>query len=161
MVLFSSGDLGEDGTNTVTPPGSAKNVLTIGASTTGSMGSDPEGSVPSFSSKGSTLDGRIKPDMVAPGVMLCSARAEEASSAQGESCSSTTHSDGTTPLYMALNGSSMATAVAAGGATMVRQYLRTDVGITEPRSDLIKALLINGAEAVSYTHLTLPTKRIV
>ena len=101
-----------------------------------------EGSVPDFSSKGSTLDGRIKPDMVAPGVMLCSARAEEASSAQGESCSSTTHSDGTTPLYMALNGSSMATAVAAGGATMVRQYLRTDVGITEPRSDLIKALLL-------------------
>ena len=158
LVLFSSGDLGEDGANTVTPPGSAKNVLTIGASTTGSMGSDPEGSVPDFSSKGSTLDGRIKPDMVAPGVMICSARAEEASSAQGESCSSTTHSDGTTPLYMALNGSSMATAVAAGGATMVRQYLRTDVGITEPRSDLIKALLINGAEDIGAANIPNPSE---
>ena len=158
LVLFSSGDLGEDGANTVTPPGSAKNVLTIGATTTGSMGSDSEGSVPAFSSKGSTLDGRIKPDLVAPGVMLCSARAEEASSAQGESCSSTTHSDGTTPLYMALNGSSMATAVAAGGATMVRQYLRTDVGITEPRSDLIKALLINGAEDIGAANIPNPSE---
>lgn len=158
LVLFSSGDLGEDGTNTVTPPGSAKNVLTIGASTTGSMGSDPEGSVPSFSSKGSTLDGRIKPDLVAPGVMLCSARAEEATSAQGESCSSSTHSDGSTPLYMALNGSSMATAVAAGAATMVRQYLRSDVGITEPRSDLIKALLVNGAEDIGEANIPNPSE---
>ena len=158
LVLFSSGDLGEDGSNTVTPPGSAKNVLTIGASTTGSMGTDPEGSVPYFSSKGSTLDGRIKPDMVAPGVMLCSARAEEASSAQGESCSSSTHSDGTTPLYMALNGSSMATAVAAGGAAMVRQYLRTEVGITEPRSDLIKALLINGADDIGVANIPNPSE---
>ena len=158
LALFSSGDLGEDGANTVTPPGSAKNVLTIGASTTGSLGTDPEGSVPSFSSKGSTLDGRIKPDLVAPGVMLCSARAEEASSAQGESCSSTTHSDGSTPLYMALNGSSMATAVAAGGATMVRQYLRADAGITEPRSDLIKALLINGAEDIGTANIPNPSE---
>ena len=131
LVLFSSGDLGEDGANTVTPPGSAKTSSPLVLQQQVLWGLIPEGSVPDFSSKGSTLDGRIKPDMVAPGVMLCSARAEEASSAQGESCSSTTHSDGTTPLYMALNGSSMATAVAAGGATMVRQYLRTDAGITE------------------------------
>ena len=158
LVLFSSGDLGEGGSNTVTPPGSAKNVLTIGASTTGSMGSDPEGSVPSFSSKGTSLDGRIKPDLVAPGVMLCSARAEEASSVQGQACSTTTHSDGTTPLYMALNGSSMSTAVAAGGAAMVRQYLRTDVGITEPRSDLIKALLINGADDLGTANIPNPSE---
>lgn len=148
LVLFSAGDLGADGSNTVTPPGSAKNVLTIGASTTGAAGSAAAGDVPEFSSKGATLDGRIKPDLVAPGVMVCSARAEEAESAQGDSCSSATHDDGSTPLYMTLNGSSMATAVAAGGATMVRQHLRTDAGITEPRSDLIKALMINAAEDI-------------
>ena len=141
LVLFSAGDLGADGSNTVTPPGSAKNVLTIGASTTGAAGSDPAGSVSDFSSIGTTLDGRIKPDLVAPGVMLCSAQAEEAESAQGESCSIATHDDGSTPLYMTLNGSSMATAVAAGGVTMVRQHLRTVEGITEPRSDLILSLI--------------------
>ncbi len=145
LVLFSAGDLGADGANSVTPPGTAKNVLTVGASTTGAAGSTPAGEVPNFSSMGTTLDGRIKPDLVAPGVMLCSAQAEEALSPAGESCTSEMHDDGSTPLYMTLNGSSMATAVAAGGATMVRQHLRTDGGITEPRSDLIKAILINSA----------------
>ena len=75
LVLFSAGDLGSSG-NSVTPPGTAKNVLTVGASTTGAQGSTAEGSVPGFSSRGTTLDGRIKPDIVAPGVMICSARAE-------------------------------------------------------------------------------------
>ena len=54
------------------PPGTAKNVLTIGASTTGMGGTDPLGSVWSNNS-GGTLDGRIKPDLVAPGVEICSA----------------------------------------------------------------------------------------
>ncbi len=148
LVLFSAGDLGADGPSTITPPGTAKNVLTVGASTTGSEGSDPAGDVPDFSSMGATLDGRIKPDLVAPGVLLCSAQAEEAQSPDGESCTSATHDDGSTPLYMSLNGSSMATAVAAGGATMLRQHLRTEQGITEPRSDLIKAILINSANDI-------------
>ena len=158
LVLFSSGDLGEDGSNTVTPPGSSKNVLTVGASTTGAQGTETIGNVPSFSSVGATLDGRIKPDLVAPGVMICSARAEEANSPQGESCSASTHSDGSTPLYMALNGSSMATAVAAGGAAMIRQHLRTDSGINEPRSDLIKAIMINGADDLGSPDIPNPSE---
>ena len=146
LVLFSAGDLGSSGANSVTPPGTAKNVLTVGASTTGAYGSTAEGAVAGSSSRGTTLDGRIKPDLVAPGVSICSARAEEAQFANGGPCSSATHSDGTTPLYMTLNGSSMATPVVAGAATMVRQYLRESEGISEPRSDLIRAILINGAE---------------
>jgi len=146
LVLFSAGDLGSSGVSSVTPPGTAKNVLTVGASTTGAYGSTAEGTVPGFSSRGATLDGRIKPDLVAPGVMICSAVAEEAQFASGDSCSSATHDDGSTPLYMTLNGSSMATPVVAGAAAMVRQYLRESEGISEPRSDLIRAVLINGAE---------------
>ncbi len=147
LALFSAGDLGPN-PNSVTPPGTAKNALTVGASTTGSYSSVPEGSVSETSSSGTTLDGRIKPDIVAPGVMICSARAEEAQYASGSSCSTATHNDGTTPLYMALNGSSMATPVAAGAAAMTRQYLRESEGISEPRSDLIRAILINGAEDI-------------
>ncbi len=147
LALFSAGDLGP-AVNSVTPPGTAKNALTVGASTTGAYSSVPEGSVSETSSSGTTLDGRIKPDIVAPGVMICSARAEEAQYASGSSCSSSTHSDGTTPLYMTLNGSSMATPVAAGAAAMTRQYLRESEGISEPRSDLIRAILINGAEDI-------------
>ena len=146
LVLFSAGDLGANGYESITPPGTAKNVLTIGSSTTGSYGSPSAGSVSSTSSMGTTLDGRIKPDLVAPGVMICSARANEAQFTDGESCSSSTHSDSGNPLYMTLNGSSMSTAVAAGAATMVRQHLRETQSIVEPRSDLIRALLINGAD---------------
>jgi len=146
LALFSAGDLGENGYESITPPGTAKNVLTIGSSTTGSYDSQEAGEVSSTSSKGTTLDGRIKPDLVAPGVMICSARANEALFTEGDSCSSSTHSDTGNPLYMTLNGSSMSTAVAAGAATMVRQYLRETESIAEPSSDLIRALLINGAD---------------
>ena len=71
LVLFSAGDLGSSGANSVTPPGTAKNVLTVGASTTGAYGSTAEGAVAGSSSRGTTLDGRIKPDLVAPGVSIC------------------------------------------------------------------------------------------
>ena len=148
LVLFSAGDLGDSGYESITPPGTAKNVLTIGSSTTGSYGSQSAGEVSSTSSKGTTLDGRIKPDLVAPGVMICSARANEAQFPEGESCSSSTHGDTGNPLYMTLNGSSMSTAVAAGAATMVRQHLRETQSLAEPRSDLIRALLINGADDI-------------
>ncbi len=148
LVLFSAGDLGDSGYETITPPGTAKNVLTIGSSTTGSYGSEAQGAVASTSSKGTTLDGRIKPDLVAPGVMICSARAEEALFVEGESCSTSTHEGTDIPLYMTLNGSSMSTAVAAGAATMVRQHLRETQSLAEPRSDLIKAVLINGADDI-------------
>ncbi|MEC7706724.1 MAG: S8 family serine peptidase, partial [Candidatus Thermoplasmatota archaeon] len=152
LVLFSAGDLGSGG---ITPPGTAKNVLTVGASSTGSYGSTPEGVVASFSSMGVTSDGRIKPDIVAPGVAICSARAQEAVLAEGDSCSSASI-DGQTPLYMSLNGSSMATSVAAGAAAMVRQYLREAKSISEPRSDLIRALLINGAEDLGASDIPNP-----
>ena len=60
LVLFSAGDLAGGG---ITPPGTSKNVITVGASTTGSFGSSSEGSVAPFSSRGTTADGRIKPDI--------------------------------------------------------------------------------------------------
>ena len=143
LIIFSAGDMAESG---VTPPSTAKNVLSVGATTTGAFGSDPTGDVAGFSSNGPTVDGRIKPDLVAPGVLLCSARAEEASFAVGGNCSDATHEGNSIPLYMTLNGSSMAAPVVAGAAAMARQYLREEVGIPNPGSDLIRALLINGAD---------------
>lgn len=155
LVLFSAGDAGISG---ISSPGTAKNVMTIGASTTGAYSSIEAGNVYNFSSQGYTLDGRIKPDLVAPGVMICSARAEEAQFANGESCSDNTHEDGVTPLYMTLNGSSMATSVVAGAAAMTRQFLREEVNISEPRSDLIRAILINGATDLGVSNIPNPSE---
>jgi len=143
LVIFSAGDMGVSG---VTSPSTAKNALSVGASTTGAFGSEPIGQVFNESSSGPTSDGRIKPDLVAPGVMICSARAQEADLATGGACSNSMHSDGSTPMYMTLNGSSMATPVVAGASAMAREFLRTEVGIESPGSDLIRALLVNGAE---------------
>ncbi len=155
LVLFSAGDEGSSG---ISSPGTAKNVLTVGASTTGAYSSIDSGSIYNFSSTGYTLDGRIKPDLVAPGVMICSARAAEASFTIGESCSTATHNDQITPLYMTLNGSSMSTSVVAGAAAMTRQYLREEVNISEPRSDLIKAILINGATDLGLSNIPNPSE---
>ena len=75
LVIFSSGDMSNSG---VASPSTAKNSLTVGASTTGAFGSESPGQVSDESSSGPTSDGRIKPELVAPGVMICSARAQEA-----------------------------------------------------------------------------------
>ena len=145
LVVFSVGDMSGSG---VASPSTAKNVLSVGATTTAAFSSEGTGSVFSNSSSGPTSDGRIKPDLVAPGVMICSARAEEASLASGGPCSQSTHDDSSTPLYMTMSGSSMATPVVAGASAMARQYLREESGIMEPRSDLIRALLVNGADDI-------------
>jgi hypothetical protein len=146
LVLFAAGNEGSQGSSSVSPPATAKNVLTVGASTTGRPGTSPVGQVASFSSIGPTADGRIKPDIVAPGVQICSARALEAQSPAGWSCSSARHSGTNTPLYMSADGTSAATPVVAGASLLARQFLRQELGISNPDSALIKAVLINGAK---------------
>ena len=145
LVLFAAGNEGSQGSQSIAPPATAKNVLTVGASTTGRPGTAASGQIASFSSIGPTADGRIKPDIVAPGVQICSARALEAQNPAGWSCSSARHPDGSTPLYMSADGTSASTPVVAGAALLARQFLRQELGITAPHSALIKAVLINGA----------------
>jgi len=146
LVLFAAGNEGSQGSQSIAPPATAKNVLTVGASTTGRPGTGAAGSVASFSSIGPTADGRIKPDIVAPGVQICSARAYEAQNPAGWSCSSARHSGTSTPLYMSADGTSTATPVVGGAALLARQFLRQELLITSPDSALIKAVLINGAK---------------
>jgi len=54
-------------------PGAAKNVLTVG--NVRDYGTGTVGEVTRSSSRGPTLDGRLKPNVVAPGDSVCSARA--------------------------------------------------------------------------------------
>ncbi|MBS3788138.1 S8 family peptidase [Candidatus Bipolaricaulota bacterium] len=79
-IEFSSGD-----TNmTIAEPGNAENLVTVGSfnsrNTWGnySVGGFPVGELSSFSSTGPTRDGRIKPDLVAPGAWVVSTLAESA-----------------------------------------------------------------------------------
>ena len=140
--VFSVGDRGSSGASQVTSPATGKNVLAVGASTTGSDGLPI--AVANFSSLGPSLDGRIKPDVVAPGVGICSGLAEEARTPAGASCLSGTHAGGNA-YYMSLSGTSQATAVASGVLALTREYIREQVGVTTPSSALVKGVLINGA----------------
>jgi hypothetical protein len=97
--------------------------------------------IAAFSGRGSASDGRIKPDIVAPGtdIISCRSRDPEAGTGWGEFNS----------YYVYWGGTSMSTPVAAGAAALVRQFLVEHRGISDPSAALIKAVLINGAVTLS------------
>ena len=107
-------------------PASAKNILSIGATNSNND------EMTSFSSWGPTDDGRIKPDIVAPG-----------SSSGGllggiKSC---TYGS----FYIPMPGTSMASPIAAGAVALVLDYWNREVGTVDPPANLVKALMIHGA----------------
>ena len=100
--------------------------------------SDNENGIAAFSSRGPTTDGRIKPDLVAPGTNVLSARSHmpNASLLWGEY----------NEHYVWSGGTSMATPIVSGAATLVRQYYQEESKLSFVSAALIKATLINGAD---------------
>ncbi|MBE0447037.1 MAG: S8 family peptidase [Actinobacteria bacterium] len=68
VVCVAAGNSGP-GRRTIGSPGAARRVITVGAATA-------SGLVAEFSSRGPTIDERLKPEIVAPGVDIVSARAK-------------------------------------------------------------------------------------
>lgn len=162
VILFAAGNEGIDSNSdgivdldSLSSPGTAKNVITVGASenyrpdfstTYGSAWpsdfhanpissdrlADNSSGMVAFSSRGPTNDGRIKPDIVAPGTWILSTKSSLSS---GNS------------YYAYKSGTSMSTPLTAGAAALVRQYY-VNSG-TSPSSALIKATLINTAKNMS------------
>ncbi len=152
-------------TDSLQYPGTAKNAITIGASETerysggyartwgetwpddyqehpvsnDRISNDARG-IAAFSGRGPTDDGRIKPDLVAPGTNIISARSQNA--------------DGTgwgvyDDDYLYMGGTSMATPLTSGAAALVRERYVRYQGIPNPSGALVKATLINGAESIA------------
>ncbi len=171
LILFSAGnsgvDMDKDGridSGSVTPPGTAKNILTVGASenfvesggiqvpinrlrgaseiwgaepiSSDKISDDPNG-IAMFSSRGPTLDGRIKPDVVAPGTNILSTRSyhKDASTLWGEY-----NRD-----YVYSGGTSMSTPLVAGAVAVLRQYLQEEQGVENPSAALMKGLIMHTA----------------
>lgn len=171
LILFAAGNSGEDKNrdgrideNSIGSPGTAKNVLTVGASEnllkvggiqkthkelrdgTTKWGVEPLASdtvsnnadgMAVFSSRGPTADGRLKPEIVAPGTNIVSNRSHHP---KAEPLWGDFNAD-----YVYSGGTSMATPLAAGGAAVAREYLVKARHMTNPSGALVKAYLIHTA----------------
>ena len=190
VIVFAAGNqLGSD--NIVESPGSAKNVITVGASenvrslapTNGgndSLGNDgcntPDSQadnasdVAAYSDVGPCVDGRMKPDIVAPGThvtggvpqigpagtngtgaaIACFDASGIAALPGGGRCSGATtgNPDNFFPLgqqfYTVSSGTSHATPAVAGACALLRQYF-INHALPPPSPAMTKAFLINSA----------------
>ncbi|MGZ4846273.1 MAG: S8 family serine peptidase [Halobacteriota archaeon] len=102
---------------------------------------NPEGMV-AFSSRGPTADGRVKPDVVAPGTNILSVRSQVCTEPDWGPL--TPESDPAAPFYKWMGGTSMATPLVAGTAAVARQYVINTL-THSPSGALVKAVLVHGA----------------
>ncbi|MBR6023158.1 MAG: S8 family serine peptidase, partial [Kiritimatiellae bacterium] len=98
--------------------------------------------VAAVSTRGPTDDGRIKPDLLAPGTAIVSLRSAVAADVPTNALHPSTN-------YCFLTGTSMATPLVAGAAALLREYLDTRGYASAPSAALLKAALVGGARALS------------
>jgi hypothetical protein len=114
------------------------------------MANNPEG-LAAFSSRGPTAENRLKPDVVAPGTAILSARSQKKMKLNSVNQYGVSGDD----KYMYSSGTSMATPLVAGCCAIIREalfatgYRDEDNGVKNPTGSLVKALLINGAVPIN------------
>ena len=171
VIVFAAGN-GGPGANTVGQPGTAKNVITAGASENvqafgGSDGcgtTDAEANnardVVAFSSRGPTSDGRKKPDLMAPGTHVSGVVAQASALATGTGVANACFDalgvcggpapgfdffpTGGQQFYTASSGTSHSTPAIAGACALVRQFFINQFA-APPSPAMTKAVLMNSA----------------
>jgi subtilisin family serine protease len=140
ILEFSAGNAGP-ASQTMDSPAVGKNVIATGASQNDRAGlfiyEDGPDAMADFSSRGPAEDGRIKPDLVAPGTWIASLQSESASS-----------DNAWLPIdnyYQFQGGTSQAGPHVSGAAAVFVQYYRSLHTNATPSPALVKAALINSA----------------
>ena len=140
ILEFSAGNAGP-GQQTIGSPAVAKNVIATGASENNRLDfyiydNGPD-AMADFSSRGPCEDGRIKPDLVAPGTWIASLQSASASDENAWASISAS--------YQYQGGTSQAGPHVSGAAAVFVQYYRQMHTNATPSPALVKAALINAA----------------
>ncbi len=173
VIVFAAGNDGPDKIS-VSPPGTAKNVITVGAaqnvqpfggedgSGIGDSGADNANAIIFFSSRGPCSDGRLKPDLVAPGTHVsggvpqnpnpafdgtaldCFINANFWTNGISGSIDGSPFFPSGQQFYTASSGTSHATPCVTGGCALVRQYFLNNSN-PAPSPAMTKAFLMNSA----------------
>ena len=164
LVVFASGNSGPDAGTLGGEGSTAKSTVVVGASFPGwstlSRGDD----MVSFSSRGPTDDGRLKPDVVAPGIVR-SAVESECEPLEGledrygqPACISLTDPGNDNCDIAFTGGTSFSSPLVAGMALLVRQYFTdgfypsgkaVEEDAVIPTGALVKAVLLNSARQMT------------
>ena len=167
VIVFAAGNSGP-GAQTVTPPATAKNVISVGAGENVQAfgGSDHSGisdseadnanDLGSFSSRGPCTDGRHKPDIIAPGTHVSGGVAQASYpglNGTADACFTGKEVSGgvNSPFfpsgqqfYTASSGTSHSAPAVAGGCALLRQYFINHYSYA-PSPAMTKAFLMNSA----------------
>jgi subtilisin-like proprotein convertase family protein len=152
-IVFAAGNSGSTA-GSVHPPGTGKNVLTVGASENfrqtgtdgcgiGNSGADSAMDIISFSSRGPTSDSRKKPEIVAPGTHIEGA-ASRATGYDGSGVCNQYWPTGQT-LYAWSSGTSHSTPAVSGFCALIRQYYLNN-GLPAPSPAMLKAEVAASAD---------------
>ncbi|QYO66540.1 S8 family serine peptidase [Leptolyngbya sp. 7M] len=140
-IIFSAGNSGTSG---LTRPKMSKNTIAVANSENirtelGGTGADNMDDLRSTSSRGPAADGRIKPDITAPGTVITGSRAG--------TCGSVTSCFDANHAYS--SGTSHAAPQVAGAAALFTQYWRDRNAGAMPRPSLIKAAIISTGQEMN------------
>lgn len=140
ILEFSAGNSGP-GEQTIGSPAVAKNVIATGACQNDrfdlAIYAEGAETMADFSSRGPAEDGRIKPDITAPGTWIASLKSQLASDANAWL--------GIDENYLFQGGTSQAGPHVSGACAVFVQWYRETQGGLTPSPALVKAALINSA----------------
>ena len=159
LHVFAAGNEGGNGglAYTIDSPGTAKNVLTVGATEgvrdggvkdgCSEVNADDANDMAPFSSRGPTNDGRIKPDLVAPGTHIIGPALPPDTGWTGTSVCGMPNSryyPANQFHYTWSSGTSHSTPAVSGAAALAYEYYKRALNPgKDPSPAMLKALLLN------------------